>query len=852
MEHRLRAALRDIERLSAELGARPTSPPQAAPEPAAEPAHVIAQMIHPEAPAAVRETAAPPPPPRAAPTAAKSLEETLTANWLVWIGALAIALAGTFLVRYAIESGLLGPGARVTLGLMLGIALIVAGEWLRRRPLERAIAAIRVNNVPPALTASGLFIAFASIYAAYALYDMLPPAAAFVGLAIVALAGVGLSLLQGRFVALMGLLGAFAAPALVITREPSAWNLFTYLLVVELACLAVARYQRWWWLALATLAGIVLWPLLWMAGSTLDAGDGVPIGVFLLLSMCAFFAMRRGLPEPEGRADWVGEVQGFAPPEWTVWVAGCAVALLQFTVVNWTDFSAASLVLTDFLIALYIAMGRRFAVFDSLAVVAGMLALMIAASMPGPADAITSLRHLSPVASVHFEADVAIFGALFGVSGFAMLWGAKRPALWAAVSAATPVLLLLITYYRFTAFAVDASWSAVALALAALAGVAVERIERYRVARGLENALAFYAAAVVALVSLAMAMLMREAWLTVALAIQLPALAWIATRIRVRSIEAIAAIVAFVVLVRLVLNYDVIGYPLGANPPLGWVLYGYGVPAIAFYFAARMFRAADARSALIAMLEAGSLAFSVLLVSLEIRLFVEGSLAAMHYGLFEQSLHSIAWASIATAVASHTRRRPNPTLFMGAIVLFGAAAAQVVLLQLWVSNPMFTHESVGHLPVVNVLFLAYAVPALFAFRFATAISGTRYEPFSHFAGGLGFVLVFAYLSLETKRFFEGPVFAFDRFSDGELYAYSIVWMAYALALLALGIATGRSVLRYASLAVLVVTVAKVFLVDMAGLTGLYRVGSFLGLGLALIGIGYVYQRFVFPRPQQQP
>ena len=51
-------------------------------------------------------------------------------------------------------------------------------------------------------------------------------------------------------------------------------------------------------------------------------------------------------------------------------------------------------------------------------------------------------------------------------------------------------------------------------------------------------------------------------------------------------------------------------------------------------------------------------------------------------------------------------------------------------------------------------------------------------------------------------------------------------------------------LRYASLAVLMVTVAKVFLIDMSGLTGLLRVASFLGLGLTLIAIGRVYQRFV--------
>src|SRR6185312_764143 len=199
---------------------------------------------------------APPPPvlpPRAAPEA-KSIEETLTSRWLVWVGALAIALAGTFLVRYAIENGLLGPTARVTLGLLLGIVLIAGGEWLRRRPLERAIAAVRTDHVPPALTASGLFIAFASVYAAYSLYHLIIPVVAFAGLAIVALVGVGLSLLQGRLVALLGLLGAFAAPALIGSPDPSAWNLFAYLLVVEFACLAVARYQSWWWLALATLA----------------------------------------------------------------------------------------------------------------------------------------------------------------------------------------------------------------------------------------------------------------------------------------------------------------------------------------------------------------------------------------------------------------------------------------------------------------------------------------------------------------------------------------------------------------------------------------------------------------------
>ena len=40
------------------------------------------------------------------------------------------------------------------------------------------------------------------------------------------------------------------------------------------------------------------------------------------------------------------------------------------------------------------------------------------------------------------------------------------------------------------------------------------------------------------------------------------------------------------------------------------------------------------------------------------------------------------------------------------------------------------------------------------------------------------------------------------------------------------------------------TILKVFLYDMAALAGVLRVLSFLGLGLSLLGLAWVYQRFV--------
>jgi uncharacterized membrane protein len=786
--------------------------------------------------------------PRAPPPKGKSLEESLTSRWLVWLGALTIGLSGVFLVRYAMDHGMLGPAARVTLGLLLGIVLAFAGEWLRRRPLQRAIAAVRTNQVPPSLTAAGLFTAFASIYAAYALYNLLPPIAAFVGLALVALIGVGLSLLHGRFVALMGLLGAFVAPALIDTSNPSAWTLFFYLLVIEAACLAVARYRAWWGFAFAILAGALVWPFLWMFDSHWSVNDGLPLGLYLLLSVTAFFAMRQGAPESEGQKDWLTEIQHMPKSEWVVWIAACAVAVAMFFVVDATDDSATGLVFAGLTAALYLAVGRRHAIFDSLPVVAAVLVLAIAATMHVP-ETVILRSHLYDAPMVpaelhYFGITCIVFGVLFAIFGFAALWGAKRPALWAGVSASVPIALLVIAYYRIADFGVDFAWAGLALLLAVVNLFAAERVERYRAARGLEITLAAYAAAVVALLSLAAAMSMREAWLTVALSIQLPMLAWINTRIRATSLQAIASIIVFTVLTRLVFNYNILTYPLSANPATSWVIYGYGIPAFCFLWAARIFRPLNAVR-LIALLEAGGFAFCVLLISLEIRLFIAGSIDAPSYGLLEQSLQSISWLCVGSVFALRYRQSGHLVSFYGAGVLLGLATAQILLSQLVSSNPLATGEAVGNYPVLNVLLLAYAAPAAFAFYFAILLGKTKFAQFAQPVAGAGFVLLFAYVTLEVTRAFEGPVFHWGHAGNAELYTYSLVWLAYALALLALGIVYGKSLLCYASLAVLIATVLKVFLLDMSDLVGLYRVASFLGLGLSLIGIGYIYQRFVF-------
>ena len=137
----------------------PRPQPQVPPEPGAR---------TPEGEPSPASASAPPPQAAAAP-ASMSLEERLGTQWAVWIGGLALALGGIFLVRYSIEQGLLGPRVRVALGGMLAAALIAIAEWLRRKERVAGMPGLPSANIPSILTAAGTVVAYGDIYAAYAL-----------------------------------------------------------------------------------------------------------------------------------------------------------------------------------------------------------------------------------------------------------------------------------------------------------------------------------------------------------------------------------------------------------------------------------------------------------------------------------------------------------------------------------------------------------------------------------------------------------------------------------------------------------------------------------------------------------
>ena len=74
------------------------------------------------------------------------------------------------------------------------------------------------------------------------------------------------------------------------------------------------------------------------------------------------------------------------------------------------------------------------------------------------------------------------------------------------------------------------------------------------------------------------------------------------------------------------------------------------------------------------------------------------------------------------------------------------------------------------------------------------------------------------------------------------FSYSAWFMLFGAILLAAGFWRRSSFLRWQALVLLAFAIGKVFLFDMSELSQGYRILSFLGLGVLLLGVSFVYQR----------
>lgn len=761
-------------------------------------------------------------------------------RWAVWLGAIALAFGAYFLVKFSIEQGWFGPTARVGAGIVLGLVLWALSEWVRQRDQKLPLPGGAPDAIPPALAAAGSVALFASLYAAHGLYGLLGPLPAFVLLAMVAAATVLLSLLHGVFMAWLGIAGAYVVPLIVTTPHPSVAGLLGYVAIATAGSTALMRWRGWGWLAWLPLGGAVVWALAAVATGS-EAELLWPLGFYLLVLPLLFLLL----------ADAVGAEAAFGARHAAAWAAAIISALLMLGLVGIEHSDTAALGFATALSAMFAALAWRFPRVDRLVWIGALLQVGVIAdwefpAVPGPGSDRLHLLMMPPVSGTGSYLTVAtLLGLAYGLGGFALLPRALNPARWAIVSAATPLLLLIAAYGRLEQFVVSLPWAAVALGLGALALLAAEWLApAARESLKLRLSLAAYAVAMTAAVSLAITMTFRLKFLTVALALELPALGWINRRIATRAFRVTAGVVAAVVLARLLLNPSLLEYPLDPEPILNDLLYLYGVPAVAFALAARIFRR-EREDIAVVLLEAGALALALALVSLEIHHWaLGGRLAGGPYGLLEQGLQSSSWLAIAYVLARRSLGIEDRLREIAWRVIAAAAALHVIAISVLMSNPLLSSVSVGRGLILDSLLPAYALPAALAALFARELRAREQKELAIAAAAGALALGFLYLTLETRHWFEGEFIQAGEPSTAEWYAYSAVWLVYGAVLLALGIWRGQAPLRLAGLVIGAVVAVKAFLFDMAALTGLYRAASFLGLGASLVALAYLYQRLI--------
>jgi uncharacterized membrane protein len=827
-----------------------------APKPADEPApFVAAERLDEKAnEPIISDAAAPPPPPAEPALPAKSFEERFGASWVVWIGGLALALGGIFMVQYSIEAGLVGPGVRIFLGGLLAAALVAAGEWARRNEITAGIAGVQAAHIPSILTAAGTTVAFATIYAAYALYEFLVPGTAFVLLGIVALATLAASLLHGPWVAALGQVGAFIVPLLVASETPNFWALYIYLAFVTGASFALARARLWRWLVVTAVVAAGLWMLPGIDdASTINAHAFHAVASFALCALLIVSGLFYGPGAEEGRINAVSSIA------LAVFLFCAALLVLA------SEHDGLALIVFTLLTLATVAIAWRTEAAVAAVPVAGALAALMIADWAVDIQWQTLVAPGGPAGNLAGEPQRAFYGAHLALGfGFAALFAAVGflaqgrsaragpPIIWAATAVIAPLAILIVLYYRIHGFERSLPFAALALLSAALFAVATEMLTKREPRPGLPSAAAIFATGSIAALALALTFALEKGWLTVALALMVPGVAWVAEQRPLPWLRQVCAVLVVLVMLRIGHEPRIVA-DAGTTPIFNWILYGYGVPALAFWLAGWLLRRrADDVPA--RMVDAAAILFTVLTAFLEIRHYLySGDIYYPSAGLTEVALQVCGGLALAIGLERLRARTQSVVHDAAALIIAALSLGGIVLGLLLFENPWLSNTNVGGV-FFNLNLLGYAIPAVLAAVLGLITRGKRPQAYSTITAVTAVVLALTYLSFQVARIYQGPHLSAGPVSDAEGYTYSAVWLAFGVVLLIVGIWLRSQPVRLCSAAVVLATVAKVFLLDMGGLTGVWRALSFIGLGLVLVGIGYLYQRLLFAkkRPEASP
>jgi uncharacterized membrane protein len=760
-------------------------------------------------------------------------ERTLGVRLPVWGGAIMLLIAGFFLVNWALESGayLFTPTVRTVLCGLAAVALIVAAFVVKSRRIANG------DRIAGALAAAGLAVAYGTMFLATGVFHLVPDGLALVVAVLVTLAAIWIATRFDQRIMLVGLLGGYLTPLFAWSPSGVSEVMPFYIAVLLAASAFAIRWNGWWGQAIPALMLPALWAAA-LAFSSVDAPTLAGLDVLLaLLPAAAALLPLRADGGASGHKVWFITTGAIA----SALCLGLGIWVREFSD-PWLLVAVALLGLGGAALLVRQGPGLRPAWLATLA-----LALFAHVAWRSP-DGPTFLVFALVLAAIHL-----------GALAWQFRGGVNRGARAFEISALSALLFVILIVQLdgwLGARDVPYAWAAVAVVIAALFGWLAVRAHKPEAANGPS---AGFAAGASAFLSLALGLVLDPVLYALVAALQAAGLALLYLKFRAPVLRQMH--VAYLALYGVLLfvgqgvsgGYATIGWQDSLGGMAGFV------PKVGINDAPVTLLLLPGLALLVAATALARLAYdglprfldvvSVILVALAIHFVI---LPAWPYALFDTPLVTGSWwfnvlllvAVAAVFAAGRTGRFMLLRAGLGLAVVVSVALAVTVILPVFRFWPEM--QTPGP-PVFNAALSGIGLPALLLLAIAYLARQGGLPQLARGLAAYGGLVGMVTLLVVIRQAIHGPTLQGPGAVPGqiELYLYSAGMLLYGFALLWGGVAFSSLALRAGSLLVVLATIGKVFLYDISGLEGLWRVGSFLGLGIALLVVSWLYGRFVF-------
>ncbi|MBI2707049.1 MAG: DUF2339 domain-containing protein [Proteobacteria bacterium] len=795
-------------------------------------------------------------------------EKKFTQSLPVWIGGVALALAGAFLVKYSIEMGFLSPSVRIAIGTLFGVGLLLFGNWIHDK---NHIA--NGKRISQALSGAGIADLYVCLFAATSFYNLISPLFGFIGMGSITAIAVVLSLKQGPPIAMLGMVGGFLTPALIESKEPNAQFLFLYLYFVLAGIFTIIRRKNWWFIAIPVVIAAFLWVIFWMATSY-SPDDSLWLGIFLI-AVCSTVAF-------QSRQVMAADTEVFRLfPILNYLTMGGAVLLMSIVAAE-SNFGQMEWGLFGFIAAGGIVLSYyNQNVYGFIPWISGIMNVILLLAWQEPDPTILASTLLG-------------FSLLYTISSYWLMWKADNPLSWSLLAAASSLIYYVLAYSKFhnwtgevfftsTDWYTDANlWGVLALGLFFLSCLAVVQVlNRFQGEEGIkEHLLTIFTLTATTFLSIGLTLELNHEFLTVALATETLAVSWINRHVQIKVLRPLAGALAIIfgvliipqILFQILLISNhltnltlllsfIFGSPMqpissylqNNIPSIKWSLFHLGLPALMFMGSSVLLRQ-QKDDRLIQAFEMAAIALLTVLSYYLVRhafhpndnlffassTFIERGVLTNIYFLY---------GLICLWLGRKFNR--NGVLLSGGILVV-LSLLRIVFFDLLSYNPLWTHQQIEGVFLFNTLILPYGLPILWLTLLNKEIIKIKKQNYLPYTNVCLFALLFLFVSFNVRQMYHGQYLDTGMMSSAEVYTYSAAWLLMGIGLLFFGTLRQDKTLRLASLAFLILTVGKVFLFDASELTDLYRVFSFLGLGVSLLGLSWFYSRFVFKRSNNKP